>query len=100
MITLLTAGRPSTHESATRAGLASCRAATSLQHIHDAVAHILLEHGTNAPASANREPGGAGLARLYFPEKAAAANIPDQDADVVILGERLELVFRLRPRRL
>jgi len=48
-----TAGRPSTTRAPTRAGLASCRAATSFSASTTRIAHSLFSKGTKLPASAN-----------------------------------------------
>jgi hypothetical protein len=64
-----------------------------LQRIYDAVAHLLIEGHEIArfgEACAGRRRVGAAVLAC---EKSAGKRAPDQDADVVILGERLELVF-------
>src|SRR5271169_2530584 len=93
-ITLLTAGRPSTHDSATRAGLAPCRAGHLFQHFHDAVADLLVEGhegtGLRESRAGRSRVGAAVLSR----KETAGKRAPNQDTDVVVLSERLKLVFQ------
>jgi len=69
------------------------------QHFHDAVAHLLVEGyeraglGESCPAE---QVGAAVLAR----KETAGKRAPNQDPDVVVLGERLKLVFETPPTRL
>ena len=64
-----------------------------LQRFYDAVAHLLVkghEIARFGEACARRSRVGAAVLTR---EKPAGKWAPDQDTDVVILGERLELVF-------
>src|SRR6266436_9572762 len=64
-----------------------------LQRIHDAVAHLPVERHEltciGEPAPGRRRIVAAVLSR----QETTGQRAPDQDADVVILSERLELVF-------
>src|ERR1019366_5049650 len=87
-------GRPAQHPRQRRTGRA-CVMPTShlLKRFHDAVAHLLVEGHERTclreSCAGRSRVGAAVLAR----EEAAGKRAPNQNTDVVVLGERLELVF-------
>src|SRR5271167_4839045 len=64
-----------------------------LQRIHDTVSHFLVEGHKRTSLRKSCTGRSWICAAVLAREESAGKRAPNQDADVVVLGERLELVF-------
>jgi hypothetical protein len=64
-----------------------------LQGIYDSVAHLLVEGHKRTCLGKSSAGRSRIVAAILAGEEAASKRAPNQDADVVVLGERLKLVF-------